>query len=77
MIENVAVIGPHTGIIGIEDHFDCGFWRNQDGVAFCACDFLPVTIVRTKCSVTCRLLTHFSSGAAENNAAQFVPETSH
>jgi hypothetical protein len=42
MIENVTVIGPHTGVVGIEGNFDCRFWRNQDGVAFCAGNFLPV-----------------------------------
>src|SRR5262245_28990690 len=42
MVENVTVICPHTGVVGIKDDFDRGFRWNQNGIALCPGDFASV-----------------------------------
>jgi len=51
-------------------------WSITDDIQINPVISMSLTTVRTKCSVMFPLLTHFTSGAAGNNAAQFVPETS-
>jgi hypothetical protein len=42
MVEDVTMVGPDTGVVGIEDNLDCRFRGNQYGIAFRADDFFTI-----------------------------------
>src|ERR1700750_224127 len=69
MVENVAVIGPHTWVVGVEDNLDCRFRWNQNRVPFCAGDFCPsISITSNTCPCRCVLIIVFFVGASSSFA---------